>query len=195
MAVSLYPEKLIDTMVAMSLDKIAQIIHAQVVLVITVVIVNKCLSLIEIGIQTTTIMHLINVMQLAIQIRIWMMTDVGIIIVVIQVIVTTMIGINSTIVAAIIAGMQANTEKPDITSGIIYLIRRIWRLQILIATTIPNKNQLKLTKKMSSPIQSSESSKKWKHKTTDVDISDIMDQTKQNGLGPLIPLLTDLKKN
>ena len=73
-------------------------------------------------------MLLINVMQLSIQIRIWMMTDVGIIIVVIQVIITTMIGINSTTVATIIAGMQVNTEIPAITSGIIYLIRRIWRL-------------------------------------------------------------------
>ena len=57
-----------------------------------------------------------------------------------------------------------------------------------------NNQRVETDKKMSVPVQSSESSKKPKHQAPDNDISAMTEQTKQNALGSLIPLLADFSK-
>ena len=96
MAVAVFFDKVIEMVVAVLLDKIAIMIHVQVAIVVTVIIVNGCISLLEIGIKTITDMFRIHIMQVKIQMRIWIMADAGTIIVAIQIIVTTMIGISRT---------------------------------------------------------------------------------------------------
>ena len=69
MVVALSREKVIEMMVSISLDKITNINHAKVAIEVTVIIVNGCISLIEIGIKTTTNMFRIYIIQLKIQMR------------------------------------------------------------------------------------------------------------------------------